>query len=132
VTRKLGQFLNSNSAALVSIPAHFEDTKCRSYKFAAIELFLLWLEGDDFPTRLPPEDKRYSASAASVEGEVGRIVRLLATTSWKSEGTAISDYRQPIKGDIPRATPPKPEKTQKVGRDRGQTQRIEVVSRARV
>lgn len=81
MTRKLGQFLNRTT--LASIPAFFEDTKCRSYKLAGIELFPLWLEGGDFPTRLPPEDKRYSASAASVEGEVGRIVRLLVTTRWK-------------------------------------------------
>lgn len=50
---QLGRLLNKQ--ILVSIPALFEDGRCRPYMLVGVEMYGLWLEGDDLATRLLPE-----------------------------------------------------------------------------
>jgi hypothetical protein len=50
MTPKLSQFLNR--AVLVSIPALFNDGRCRAFTLVGVELHGLWLQSDDLSERL--------------------------------------------------------------------------------
>jgi hypothetical protein len=62
---KLKQYLNRS--VLVSIPALFEDGKCRAYTLQSIEDDGLWLSSDPLTQRLLPEsDPNVGGKAQSV------------------------------------------------------------------
>lgn len=59
---KLKQYLNRS--ILVSIPALFEDGKCRAYTLQSIDDDGLWLSSDQLTQRLLPASDRHVAGAA--------------------------------------------------------------------
>ncbi|SRR5229473_2679569 len=63
MTPQLTRYLEKT--ILVSIPALFDDCKCRPYKLVGAELHGLWLESDELTRRLLPEHKKAYASAQS-------------------------------------------------------------------
>jgi hypothetical protein len=62
MTPNLRQYVNKT--ILVSIPAVFEDGKCRPYKLAGIELIGLWLESAELTSRFLSAEYKTSTSVA--------------------------------------------------------------------
>ena len=61
---QVSQYLNKT--ILVSVPALFEDVRCRACKLVGAELQGLWLESDDLTRSLLADDQQGLASAAPV------------------------------------------------------------------
>jgi hypothetical protein len=57
----LSQFVNR--MILISIPALYEDGKCRPYKLVSVEMHGLWLVGEDLTNRLLDDRKPDLVSA---------------------------------------------------------------------
>src|ERR1700739_637307 len=73
---RLKQFLNHS--ILVSIPALFEDTKCRLCTLRLVEPDGLWLSSDELTGRLMPVVGRNAAGAAQVvfvpAGQIAAVI----------------------------------------------------------
>jgi hypothetical protein len=73
---KLKQYLNRS--ILVSIPALFEDGKCRAYTLQSIEADGLWLSSAEMTARLLPEnDRKVSQQARPVFVPVTQITAII-------------------------------------------------------
>ncbi len=61
MTPQVQQYLDKT--ILVSIPALFDDGKCRPFKLLGVEVPGLWLQADDLTARLLPDRLQAYASA---------------------------------------------------------------------
>jgi hypothetical protein len=64
MTPKVSQYLNKT--VLVSIPALFDDGKCRAFTLVGVELHGLWLQSDEITERLLLSSAQAYATTAPV------------------------------------------------------------------
>ena len=60
--QQLSKYLNRN--VLVSIPALFDDGRCRAYTLRGVELHGVWLDLDELVTRLAPDQGKGIAATS--------------------------------------------------------------------
>jgi hypothetical protein len=76
----ISQYLNKT--IMVSIPALFEDGKCRPFKLLSVDVVGLWLESDELAMRLLPEQfQLYASTEPVVFVPFAQIAGVLVATS---------------------------------------------------
>jgi hypothetical protein len=106
---RLKQFLNHS--ILVSIPALFEDAKCRLYTLRSVEPDGLWLSSDELTGRLMPVvDRDAAASAQAVFVPAGQIAAVVlpspAMPATQPGSTAATPDDTGPAATTPEAAPP--------------------------
>jgi hypothetical protein len=102
VPPKLSKYLNRN--VLVSIPALFEDGRCRAYTLRGVELHGVWLDSDELVTRLAP-DQGNGVSAASplVFVPFSQVAAVILVTAAQPDQTPLKADEKPAQSTSTRA-----------------------------
>ena len=111
---KLSRYINDD--ILVSIPALFDDGKCRAFTLLGVELNGLWLQSDELAERLLCSDTReYQFAGPLAFVPFAQIAAVLFAT----RATAPPDDVKPAKNQNPgaRTAPPRKNKGARTGAD---------------